>query len=108
MPEFPPLNFKPTKPTRTVLDNGLVIYLLEDHELPLIKMEMYFKAGSQNDPIDKIGLAAIFGEVMTYGGSQSHPPEDIEKTLEPQSRLDQFLRGPRKRRSFSRLPRGRF
>jgi len=82
LPEFPPLNFKPVKPARTVLDNGLVIYLLEDHELPLIKMDMYFQAGSQFDPIDKIGLGAIFGEAMTYGGSLAHLPEDVEKALD--------------------------
>ena len=81
LPAFPPLNFHPTKPTRTAHDNGLVVYLLEDHELPLIKMDLYFKAGTQYDPIDKIGLGSLFGEVMTYGGSLSHPPEEIEKTL---------------------------
>jgi len=81
LPEFPPLKFIPPKPTRTVLDNGLVVYLLEDHELPLVRLEMYFQGGSQYDPIDKIGLGALFGESMTYGGSLAHTPEDIEKTL---------------------------
>jgi zinc protease len=82
LPAFPPLNFNPPKPTRVVLDNGLVLYLLEDHELPLIKLDMYFQAGTQDDPIDKIGLGSIFGEAMTDGGSVSHPPEEIEKTLD--------------------------
>jgi zinc protease len=82
LPEFPALKFNPPKPTRQVLDNGLVIYLLEDHELPLIKMTMYFQGGSETDPIDKIGLGALFGESMTFGGSLSHTPEDIEKMLD--------------------------
>src|SRR5688572_16329086 len=81
LPDFPPLNFKPPKATRTVLDNGLVVFLLEDHELPLIKMSMYYRAGTQYDPIDKIGLGSLFGTVMTQGGSLSHTPEEIERTL---------------------------
>jgi len=82
MPVFPPLQFNPPKPTRTVLENGMVIFLLEDHELPLIKADMYFQGGSQADPIDKIGLASLFGETMTYGGSAAHTSEDIEKSLD--------------------------
>jgi predicted Zn-dependent peptidase len=82
MPEFPPLHFNPPKPTRMTLDNGLVLFFLEDHELPLIHMAMYVQGGTQADPIDKIGLGGIFGEAMTYGGTQAHTPEDIEKTLD--------------------------
>jgi len=82
LPEFPPLHFTPSKPTRTVLPNGLVLYLLEDHELPLIRVEMYYQGGTQADPIDKIGLGSIFGEALTEGGSLSHPPEEIEKILD--------------------------
>src|SRR6476620_11803522 len=81
LPEFPPLEFHPPKPTRTVLDNGLVVFLLEDHELPLINVGLFYKAGTQWDPIDKIGLGSIFGEAMSYGGTLTRSPEDIEKTL---------------------------
>jgi len=82
LPPFPPLHFTPPKPVRYVLDNGLVVFLLEDHELPLVRLEMYFQAGTQYDPIDKIGLGAIFGEAMTYGGTATRPPEEIEKILD--------------------------
>ena len=82
LPEFPPLHFNPPKPSRYVLENGLVVYLLEDHELPLIRLDMDFQAGTQYDPIDKVGLGSIFGEAMTEGGSLSHPPEEIEKILD--------------------------
>ena len=82
LPEFPPLHFKPAKPVRYVLDNGLIVYLLEDHELPLVRLDLFIKAGTQYDPVDKIGLGAIFGEAMTNGGTVTHPPEEIEKTLD--------------------------
>ena len=72
----------PANPAKVVLDNGLVVYLLEDHELPLIKLGMYFQAGTQYDPIDKVGLGSIYGEALTTGGSVSHTPEEIEKILD--------------------------
>src|SRR5690242_15146072 len=82
LPAFPPIKFNPPKPVRMVLDNGLVIYLLEDHELPLIRTAVYFQGGTQADPMEKIGLGSLFGEAMTYGGSTSHTPEEIEQTLD--------------------------
>ena len=37
--KFPPLDFKPPKPSdfRTTLSNGLVVYIAEDHEIPWIE-----------------------------------------------------------------------
>src|SRR6188768_4277295 len=82
LPIFSPLVFSPPKPQRLVLPNGLVIYLLEDHELPLIHVGLLVKAGSQYDPADKIGLGAIFGPAMTAGGSLNHSPDEILRILD--------------------------
>ncbi len=82
LPSFPPLSFHPPKPERIVLDNGLVVFLLEDHELPLIHLAMEFPLGTQNDPMDEVGMGAIFGDVMTQGGSLSRSPEEIERLLD--------------------------
>src|SRR5688500_7868090 len=65
LPTFPPLKFDPPKPERVVLPNGLVLYLLEDHELPLIQVSALIRAGSQYDPVDRVGLSGILGPVMT-------------------------------------------
>ncbi len=79
---FPKLEFHPPKPERVVLPNGLVVFLLEDHELPLIKVQAMIKDGSQYDPPDKTGLSAILGPAMTEGGSAHHSPEDILRSLD--------------------------
>jgi len=42
---FKSVEFLPPEPERVVLDNGMVVYLLEDHELPLITIE---QAGSRS------------------------------------------------------------
>ena len=36
----------------------MVVYLLEDHELPLITVNAMLGTGSWLDPADKVGLAA--------------------------------------------------
>ena len=35
---FKPVEFTPPEPDRVVFENGMVVYLLEDHELPLVSM----------------------------------------------------------------------
>lgn len=82
LPEFPPLQFHPPKPERFELPNGLVVFLLEDHELPLIKVQLMVKAGSQYDPADKVGMSEIFGPAMTEGGSAHNKPDAIQRALD--------------------------
>ena len=65
---FKPVEFTPPEPDRVVLDNGMVVYLLEDHELPLVTVSATMKTGSWLDPADKIGLASLTGALMRTGG----------------------------------------
>jgi zinc protease len=65
---FAPVEFSPPDPERVVLDNGMVVYLLEDHELPLITITASMRTGGWLDPADKVGLAAMTGSVMRTGG----------------------------------------
>jgi zinc protease len=79
---FPPLKFTVPASDRVVLANGMVIYMLEDHELPLVSMTAYFHVGSIYEPADKIGLAGISGAVMRSGGTKETPPEKLDAELE--------------------------
>src|SRR3989454_624726 len=49
---YPPLALSFPKPERILLPNGLLVYLFEDHELPLLDAAIDFKAGSIFDPPD--------------------------------------------------------
>src|SRR5574338_47770 len=53
---FKPVDFSPPEPERVVLDNGMVVYLLEDHELPLVTITATMRTVSWLDPTDKVGL----------------------------------------------------
>jgi predicted Zn-dependent peptidase len=65
-----------------VLENGMVVYLLEDHELPLVNVTATMRTGGWLEPQDKIGLAALTGSVMRSGGGGSFTAEQIDEELE--------------------------
>ncbi len=64
------------------LDNGIVFYLVEDRELPLINVNVRVRTGSFLDPADKIGRASLTGTVMRSGGSEMYPDEELNELLE--------------------------
>src|SRR4051794_6998250 len=59
---IPPLPaFNPQQPKRFVLPNGLVVFLQEDHELPLVGGTLRIRGGSRVEPAAKTGLLDIYG-----------------------------------------------
>lgn len=79
---FKPVEFAPPEPDRVVLDNGMVVYLLEDHELPLISLSATMRTGGWLEPADKIGLAGLTGSVMRTGGGGGLTAEQVDEELE--------------------------
>ena len=80
IPKLP--NFQPRQPKRIQLSNGMVIFLQEDHELPLIDGTARIRGGSVNEPADKVGLVDIFGEVWRTGGTKSQTGDKLDDFLE--------------------------
>jgi len=80
---IPPLPaFKPQQPKRIELSNGMVIFLQEDHELPLIDGTARIRGGSRNEPAGKVGLVDIFSEVWRTGGSKTQTGDQLDDFLE--------------------------
>ena len=67
---------------RYELPNGLVVYLMEDHELPLVVGLPSFRTGSRFEPSDKVGLASMTGDAMRLGGTQTLGPDELNQELE--------------------------
>ena len=67
---------------RYELDNGMVVYLLEDRDLPLIGGTAIVRTGSRYEPNNKIGLAQLTGTVMRSGGTDNHPAAELNSILE--------------------------
>ncbi|MCF8031360.1 MAG: insulinase family protein [Desulfohalobiaceae bacterium] len=64
------------------LDNGVRFFLLEDHELPLIDMQVTLRSGAIQVPEGKEGLARIVADAMRSGGSEEHPGTALDALLE--------------------------
>ena len=79
---FPPPPFDPPKAERMTLPNGMVLYLMEDHELPLIQLQAMVRTGNIYEPSDKIGLASLTGSVMRTGGTARHSGNEIDEMLD--------------------------
>ena len=80
---FPPLpDLVIPEPQRVVLDNGLVVLLMEDHELPLVGVSAFIRTGSRLEPQGKIGLASLTGTVLRTGGTKSRTGDELDEYLE--------------------------
>lgn len=80
--KYKPLEWAPPRVERRALPNGMVLFLLEDHELPLVNITSAIRTGSIYEPADKAGLAALVGHVMRSGGTTNMSAEEINKELE--------------------------
>jgi predicted Zn-dependent peptidase len=67
---------------QVTLPSGMKLFLLEDHELPLIRLSARIRVGSMYESADKVGLAAIAGTVMRSGGTTSRSGDAIDEALE--------------------------
>jgi len=80
--KFAPVEFAPPEPARVVLDNGMVVYLLEDHELPLVSLSALMRTGGWLEPADRVGVAGLTGSVMRTGGGGGMTAEQVDAELE--------------------------
>ena len=63
----PPRPFKLPKVKPFTLKNGVKVYLVEQHVLPLVSMDLNFDGGSMIDPKGKEGLAGVCMAMLTEG-----------------------------------------
>ncbi len=80
---IPPLpKWTPAQPKRIQLANGMVVFLLEDHELPLITAQAMIRGGSRSEPADKTGMLEIYGDVWRTGGTSQMSGDQMDDFLE--------------------------
>lgn len=81
--KYPPLpQVHVPEPAMFTLSNGMRVFLLEDHELPLIRGLALVRTGNLFDPPDKRGLADLTAEVLRSGGTKSKTGDQIDEQLE--------------------------
>lgn len=73
-------DFKLPKYETLLLKNGLMLYLMEQHETPMIYINTVFTAGSVNDG-QKYGLASLTADALMFG-TKSYSKAQLEETFE--------------------------
>ena len=57
---------------KRTLSNGLAVWLVESHEVPLVQINLLLRAGAGDDPSGKFGLASLTAAMLDEGaGSRS-------------------------------------
>ena len=80
---YPPLKqVKIPEPVSFTLRNGMRVFLLEDHELPVINGLALVRTGNLFDPPDKRGLSSVMADVLRSGGTRAKTGDQIDEELE--------------------------
>jgi zinc protease len=88
VPSYKDLKYPPLRqpqipePAQVTLSNGMRVFLLEDHELPLIRGVALVHTGNLFDPPDKKGLSQVMADVLRSGGTKSKSGDQIDEQLE--------------------------
>jgi zinc protease len=88
IPSYKELKYPPLKPIKIpdvatfTLPNGMKLYLLENHELPLVHGSALVRTGNLFDPPTEVGLATITGMVLRTGGTERKTGDQIDEQLE--------------------------
>ena len=77
---LPPINVP--QPVEFKLSNGVKVFLLENHELPLVSGAVLIRTGNLFDPAQKHGVAQLTGEVLRSGGTKAKAGDQIDEELE--------------------------
>ena len=76
---------------RRALASGAVVYLAEDHTLPLVEVAVALRAGSFLEPPDQVGLASLTGALVRRGGTRVRSADSFdEKVDELGARIQSF------------------
>ena len=67
---------------RQSLDNGIQLFMIEDHELPLFRMTLSMRIGEADAPKEQRGLPGITAEVLRSGGSTKLEGDALDELLE--------------------------
>jgi zinc protease len=81
--KYPPLpQVKIPEPQTFTLSNGMRVFLLEDHELPLVSGLAMVHTGNLFDPADQHGLSQVMADVLRSGGTKAKTGDQIDEQLE--------------------------
>jgi zinc protease len=71
----PALRFVPRVPAEFTLANGLKVFLVERHTLPIVAANLVVLGGAEANPADKPGMASFTADMLEEGTKKRSSPE---------------------------------
>jgi len=62
-----PVEFRAPVPTQLTLGNGLRVFLIERHDVPLVAVSLAVRSGAETEPAGKAGLASLALDLLDEG-----------------------------------------
>ena len=83
----------PLPHTRVTLDNGLDVLIHEDHDCPIVAVNIWYHVGSKNEAPGRTGFAHLFEHLMFEGSEHHdkgyfHPLQEAGGTLNGSTNAD--------------------
>jgi zinc protease len=79
----PPVTVHLPVPETFTLANGLKVYVVPEKALPILSASLVTRAGSENNPADKAGLASLTAQVM----GEETTTRDLKQLADAQERI---------------------
>jgi len=75
------------------IDNGAKVFLMEDHTLPIVNIEVMIKAGSIYEKADHLGVSPLMAISMRNGGAGDLKPDKVDQIIEDSALRISFSSG---------------
>jgi zinc protease len=85
------------------LKNGIKVYLVEQHTLPIVSIDISFDGGSMTDPVGKQGLASVCMSMMSEGTEALDKIAYAEALADVAASIDSYAGGDTQGVSLSTL-----
>lgn len=79
---YPPLRFDPPDPLQLELANGIRVFLIEDHSLPLVDVFARFRGGSANFERSFLAATSAVPALLRNGGTRRLSPDSVDALIE--------------------------
>ncbi|MFZ3218049.1 MAG: pitrilysin family protein [Candidatus Acidiferrales bacterium] len=89
--------------TTHTLPNGLQVILLEDHEVPIINLQVWYHVGAKDERSGRTGFAHLFEHLM-FKGSAHVPAEEHSRIIEAVGGFDNAETGDDTTNFFETFP----
>ena len=80
--DFPALDFHPPQAQKLALAQGIPVFFIEDHSLPLVSVYARFRGGYSLLPRERYGAASALPSLLFTGGTTSLSPDSVDALID--------------------------